>query len=280
MRRIYIIRVILLYEDGEGNSQKMTINEMKEMGYEFRIKSDSRDADGNEVLVFEIITAGDYTSNDTAPSYYDFVHGKHLPGYFGADETLVLGIKTIVTNNVLTAETIPTGENYWDENFKADSYVTFDDVSGSYLNKYEDGGFTENLTNFDDAIVYYVRPANDNADDDIDWDSDEDFEDIYSHDISAVITLLKPHFSVRLDTSVQRIEVINPDLLGNTKRAVDDPTIKGSSKTAVYLDQVINDGSSVRSFLVDYRVPFRGTVEGTREEAPITAKSLICRWNR
>ncbi|MDE5995334.1 MAG: hypothetical protein K2G56_00265 [Eubacterium sp.] len=82
---------------------------------------------------------------------------------------------------------------------------------------------------------------------------------------------MKPHASVRLDTSVQRIEVINPDLYGNTKRAVDDPTVKGSSRTAVYMDQVVNEGSSVRSFWVDYRVPFRGTVEGTREEAPVTA---------
>ncbi|MDE6723164.1 MAG: hypothetical protein K2J55_03095, partial [Eubacterium sp.] len=272
----------IIYQDGNGNvSKMMSFSELEDNGYTVNILSDSRDADGNEVLVFEIITAGDFTDPDVIPTYSDYVHGKHLPGYFGADDTLILGIKTLVTNNYFPPSSVLTGEDYWDEAFKADSYVTFDDLSGSYLESFDeindedetfDGeSFADNLTYLDDARITYTRPTEDNRHDDIDWDGDTDYNDAYAQDISAVITVKKPHSIVRLDTSVNRVEVINPDLFGNVKRAVDDPTIKGSSRTAVYLDQVVNDGGAVRSFYVDYRVPIRGTVEGTREEAPLTA---------
>ncbi|MDE6111187.1 MAG: hypothetical protein K2F65_04635, partial [Eubacterium sp.] len=262
----------IIYKDGNGNVTKMmSLSELYDNGYTVNIVSDTRNSDGNEVLVFEIITSGDFTDPDVEPTYSDYVHGKHLPGYFGADDTLVFGIKTIVTNNVLPPNSVLDGKDYWDEAYKADSYVTFDDLSGSYLESFSDEDFAENLSYLDNLRITYTRPTQDNVYDDTDWDADTDFNDEYAQDVSAVVTLLKPHAVVRLDTSVQRVEVINPDLYGNIKRAIDDPTIKGSSRTAVYLDQAVNNGSAVGTFVVDYRVPMRGTIEGTREEAPMTA---------
>ncbi len=43
-----------------------------------------------------------------------------------------------------------------------------------------------------------------NKENGIDIDYDDDLEERFSHDVSAVITLLKPHAIVRLDTSEQK----------------------------------------------------------------------------
>ena len=85
---------------------------------------------------------------------------------------------------------------------------------------------------------------------------------------------MKPHSVVRLDTSVQRTEVDNPDLVEGAQRVIDDPTIKSSVKLSVYMDQAVNEGGAVGKFIVDWRVPFRSTLNGTKEEAPISGESI------
>ncbi|MDE7124451.1 MAG: hypothetical protein K2N83_03030, partial [Eubacterium sp.] len=60
---------------------------------------------------------------------------------------------------------------------------------------------------------------------------------------------------------------INPDLTGGSVRVVEDPAVKGATKMTLYIDRAINDGAKVPEFILDYRIPFRGTYDSTKEEA-------------
>ena len=100
-----------------------------EAGYEYLVIDDcwslkQRDADGNLVPDPEKFPHG-------MKWVSDYVHGKHLPGYFAYKDTLVVGVKTQVRNNVLDDSEIETSDeawkndSAWDNKFKADGYVTF-----------------------------------------------------------------------------------------------------------------------------------------------------------
>ena len=66
----------------------------------------------------------------------------------------------------------------------------------------------------------------------------------------------------------------NPDILGGSHRTIDDPIVKSSVRLSVYMDQAVNEGSAVREFIVDWRIPFRSTFLATKEEAPVNEDSI------
>ena len=272
--------VYLIYKKADGTVVKMNIDEAEKHGYELKVVDKHYNDNKEQVITFEVCTAGDYEDTDELPIYSDYVHGKHLPGYFAYKDTLVVGVKTQVRNNVLDDSEIETSDeawkndSAWDNKFKADGYVTFDDADGYYLKDTNpDGGF-DALTDLDDGGILYEREATDDKDNEVDYDSDGDYSDKYAKDESAIVTLLKPHSTVRLDTSVQRREVDNPDILGGSHRTIDDPIVKSSVRLSVYMDQAVNEGSAVREFIVDWRIPFRSTFLATKEEAPVNEDSI------
>ena len=70
-------------------------------------------------------------------------------------------------------------DSVWDNKFKADGYVTFDDADGYYLKDTNpDGGF-DALTDLDDGGILYEREATDDKDNEVDYDSDGDYSDKY-----------------------------------------------------------------------------------------------------
>ncbi|MFR5078033.1 MAG: hypothetical protein ACLTDX_08360 [[Clostridium] innocuum] len=151
------------------------------------------------------------------------------------------------------------------------SYVSFHDTSGSWLQEaYPQGGF-EQLDEQDMSMVMFHQKKTDSepetdteyADD---FDLDGVYGELYASDVTARVTVLKPHSVVRADTSIQRIEVSNPDA---DIRVAEDPTIKGATRMKIYMDQSVNDGAAVGEYLMDYRIPFRGTSRGSGEEATI-----------
>ena len=116
----------------------MNIDEAEKHGYELKVVDKHYNDNKEQVITFEVCTAGDYEDTDELPIYSDYVHGKHLPGYFAYKDTLVVGVKTQVRNNVLDDSEIETSDeawkndSAWDNKFKADGYVTFDDADGYY----------------------------------------------------------------------------------------------------------------------------------------------------
>ncbi len=276
-------RIYLIYKKADGTCVNMNIDQAKSLGWQIEVIQNYVNDEKQQVVVLEICTSGDYCDDVTLPTYQDYVDGKHLPGYFGYKDTIVVGIKTKVRNNVKENTTIDYEDakwganSVWDENFKADGYVTIDDVSGFYLkDKNPDGNF-DLLTELDDIGIQYERMVVDNEEKGIDYDMDEDYEDRYAKDVSAIVTLLKPHSTVRLDTSVQRAEIQNPDLGEGGQNVVDDPTVKSAVKMSIYMDQAVNEGSAVREFIVDWRIPFKSTLNRTDEEAPVTEDGITKR---
>ncbi len=267
----------LMYKKEDGGLARMELSQIEQAGFRLRMEKREINQEGREVLVFDLITPGDYGSGaGKDPNYEDYLDGRKMPGYFGSSEILVLGIRTEISS-LEPADTILMGERYWDENYAADTYITLDDLDGAYLNDlYPDGGF-DRLEEYSDRQVYYAREETDQEDEGIDLDGDGDYSDRYAHDVTGAVTVLKPHATARLDTSKKRIEITNPDLFGGTARVVEDPAVKGAEQLMIYLDQAVNEGSAVPRFLIDFRIPFRGTDDGTREEAGITDNKVTGR---
>ena len=262
----------LIYQKEDGTVNKYSFEELAAAGYEIKMEEEI-DENGRQILILEILTPGDFEDDET-PNYIDYVAGKHLPGWFGYGDTMVLGFKTEIHNNMEDDSDILNGEAFWDNDYKADSYTALEDIDGEYLKEqYPDKGF-ENLSDRDESKIAYEREVAENMEDGIDVDYDDAFDERFSHDVSAAITLLKPHANVRLDTSEQRIPIINPDLTGGSVRVVEDPAVKGATKMTLYIDNAINDGAKVPEFILDYRVPFRGTYESTRDEASASEDSV------
>ncbi len=267
----------LMYKKEDGGLARMELSQIEQAGFRLRLEKREINEEGREVLVFGLITPGDYGNGaGKDPSYEDYLDGRKMPGYFGSSEILVLGIRTEISS-LEPADTILMGERYWDENYAADTYITLEDLDGAYLKDlYPAGGF-DKLEEYSDRQVYYAREEADQEEEGIDFDGDGDYSDRYSHDVTGAITVLKPHATARLDTSKKRIEITNPDLFGGTSRVVEDPAVKGAEQMMIYLDQAVNEGSAVPRFLIDFRIPFRGTDDGTREEAGITDNKVTGR---
>ncbi len=274
--------VYLLFKKADGETVRMNIDEAEDLGFEFKVLNHFINDEQKETIIFEVRTPGDYADDITAANYDDYIRGKHMPGYFGYKDTLVVGVKTTVRNNILDTEKIDFTDDYWkdpvwDEEFKADGYVTMDDVNGDYLKTMNADGDFDLLTELDGAGITYEKMVSDDKETNTDWDGDKDYTDEYTKDESAIVTLMKPHSTVRLDTSVQRSEIDNPDLVEGVQRVVDDPIIKSAVKLSVYMDQAVNEGGAVGEFIVDWRIPFRSTLLGTTEEAPVTEDTITKR---
>ena len=255
----------LIHQQEDGTVNRYTFAELEDAGYEIKFE-EKIDENGRQLLILEVLTPGDFTDEEM-PNYIDYVAGKHLPGWFSYNDKMVVGFKTTIHNNMEDGSDILSGEDFWDNDYKADSYATLEDIDGDYLKQqYPNEGF-EKLSDRDESKIGYERESAENEENGIDIDYDDDPEERFSHDVSAAITLLKPHAVVRLDTSEQRISIINPDLTGGSVEVVEDPAVKGATKMTLYIDRAINDGAKVPEFILDYRVPFRGTYESTRDEA-------------
>lgn len=242
-------------------------SDIEAAGYEVELVADRKAEDGSRIMSFDILTKGD------AKDYQDFVDGKHTDGYFGSGDRILFGMHTKVYNTE-AASTILNGDDYWDHDYKANTYVTFHETDGSYLlEKYPDKGFDQ-LDYQDLRMVVFNQkkidsePQND-QDYAADFDLDKEYGEPFASDVTARVTVLKPHSVVRADTSIQRIEVSNPDA---DIRVAEDPTIKGATNMKIYIDQSVNDGAAVGEYMMDYRIPFRGTSQGTAEEATINDK--------
>ncbi len=262
----------LIHQTEDGTVNRYTFAELEDAGYEIKFE-EKIDANGRQLLILEVLTPGDFTDEET-PNYIDYVAGKHLTGWFSYNDKMVVSFKTTIHNNMEDDSDILSGEDFWDNEYKADSYVALEDIDGEYLKQQYPGEGFESLSDRDESKVGYERETAENKENGIDIDYDDDLEERFSHDVSAVITLLKPHAIVRLDTSEQRIPIINPDLTGGSVRVVEDPAVKGATKMTLYIDRAINDGAKVPEFILDYRVPFRGTYESTRDEADASEDSV------
>ncbi len=264
----------IMYKQADGSFERVSFDELKAAGYNIDLQV-SRTADNkHEVVSCEITTPGSYhfdTSDESVseadlPSFAKYVSGDHLPGYFDYQDTLVLSLKTVI-NRTEEADSILTGEQYWDNGYKADTYVTLEDIDGNYLKEmYPDGNFSE-FSDCDEDKIVYIRPIDYSDDLGFEYDADKEYKIQFARDISGAVTVRKPHSTVRIDTSENRLEIINPDLYGGTTRVVEDPSVKGATKMSVYIDEAVNDGAAVSEYILDYRIPFRGTNEGTLEEA-------------
>ncbi len=256
-------RFYVIYTDSNGQTQKATFKDLEESGYTINlVKREENELDKTETVVFDIITPGDNTKEDI--TYQDYVDGYKLPGYFGSGDHFVFGIKTVI-DRMGSKDTLLNEDKVWDDNYKADVYVSLHDNDGSYLQeKYPEGSFDKIKEQSMDN-VYYVRKINDDLDQNIDYNLNQK-HDVYTADVTAKVTILKPEAVVRVDTSVNRILISNPDA---GIIVAEDPTVKGARKMTVYVDEAINKGGAVPEFIVDYRIPFHGKSEGSREEATI-----------
>ena len=261
----------LEYEDTLGNLVKLSKDDIENpdpavnRGWQINLINTVIDPDTKEeTQIFEIITPGE-TDN-----YDEYLAGKNVAGFFGTGDSFELKIKTVI-DHLDTPDTVLMGDNYWDNQYYAQSYVTFHELDGAYLGI---AGLTEQSTD----LIEFVREAKDQAKDpadsdskDIDYDYDGDLEERYASDTSGRVTILKPAADVRLDTSVRRNQLNNPDA---GIIVAEDPSIKGATVMTVYMDEVVNRGGAVPEFVVDYRVPYRGTNSGTIYEAPMSAPEL------
>lgn len=255
-------RFYVIYTDGQGQKQKATFKDLTESGYIIELIEHEFNDDGTETVVFDIITPGERTKDNI--TYQDFIEGYKLPGFLGSGDSFVFGIKTVIDHGGAN-DTLLSDEKVWDDNYKADTYVSLHDTKGSYLEEmYPNSGFEE-LDDQDISEVKYIRETKDNLDEGIDLDLDKE-TDIYASDVTSRVTVLKPESVVRVDTSISRVQISNPDA---EVVVAEDPTIKGATKMTIYLDEVINKEAAVPEFIVDYRVPFHGKSEGSVEEATI-----------
>ena len=261
----------LEYEDALGVRVKLSKADIENpdpaINHGWQIKNIKTviDPDTNEeTQIFEIITPGETTDYD------EYLAGKTLAGYFGSGDSFELKIETVI-DNLDTADTVLTGDNYWDDHYYAQSFVTLHEVDGAYLGM---NGLTKQSTD----LIEFVREVQDQQKDpadvdskEIDYDFDGDLEERYASDTSGRVTVLKPKADIRLDTSIKRNQLNNPDA-GIV--VAEDPSIKGATLMTVYMDEVVNRGGAVPEFVVDYRVPYRGTTSGTIYEAPMSAPEL------
>ena len=262
----------LEFEDSLGQKVRITKEDIdsgdltRTKGWQIHYLNHVIDSDTlEETLVFEVITAGE------AESYQDYYDGKNLPGYFASGSTFDFKVKTVI-DHLESPDTLTVGENYWDENYAAKSYVTLKDTGGDYLNIPGLIDIPLDLVGFERKETDQEKDASIPDDVDIDHNYDGDLKDIYATDLSARVTVLKPSSTTRLDTSVKRTLISNPDA-GIV--VAEDPSIKGATLMNIYIDQVINLSAAVPEFIIDYRVPSRGTELGTLYEAPMTAKPIL-----
>lgn len=238
------------------------LDEIEAAGYKVeKVKEKIKD-DGKEVVTFEIVTPGEGTS------YQDAIDGKRIPGYFGHDETLYFGLRTDIDNGE-DPDTILTGDNFWDDKYSAETYASYHDAKGNFLNKrFHEGGFDDLDANGMRYTRYkkHVKDKKPSGEENFadDFDLDGEYDESFATDISATVKLRKPHSKVRVDTDIRRILLTNPDA---DVQVAEDPTIKGARHVKLHLDQAQNDGARVGEFAIDYRIPFRGTDYSTAEEA-------------
>ncbi|MFQ9922888.1 MAG: SdrD B-like domain-containing protein [Beduini sp.] len=261
----------LEYKDDLGQTIKLSKDDIENpdpaINHGWQIKNIDTviDPDTNEeTQIFEIITPGETTDYD------EYLTGKNLAGYFGTGDSFELKMETVI-DHLDTPNTVLAGDDYWDNRYYAQSYVTFHELDGGYL------GMSD-LTEQSADLVEFVREVQDQKKEptdpnskDIDYDGDGDLEERYASDTSARVTILKPQADIRLDTSIKRNQLNNPDA-GIV--VAEDPSIKGATLVTVYMDEVVNRGGAVSEFVVDYRVPYRGTTSGTIYEAPMSAPEL------
>ena len=88
----------------------------------------------------------------------------------------------------------------------------------------------------------------------INYDRDSDYDDLYVTDTSGWFRIRKPSVSVRADTAQLRSLLYNSDMNVYTGQ---DVQLKGDN--SFYLTQAINTGGAVNSFIVDWQVPFWAT---------------------
>ncbi len=260
------------FEDSSGQKVKITKEDidsgdsLRSKGWQINYLNHVIDPDTlEETLVFEVITAGE------AENYQDYYEGKNFPGYFASDSTFDFKVKTVI-DHLESPDTLTVGENYWDEQYAAKSYVTLKDTGGNYLNILGLIEIPLDLVGFERQETDYEKDASIPEDVDLDHNYDGDLKDVYATDLSARVTVLKPSSTTRLDTSVKHTLISNPDA-GIV--VAEDPSIKGATAMNVYLDQVVNLSTAVPEFIIDYRVPSRGTETGTLYEAPMTAKPIL-----
>lgn len=260
-------RFYVIYTDSNGQKQKVTFKELEESGYTVNLVKQEINDDGTETVVFDIITSGENTKEKI--TYQDFVDGYKLPGYFGTGDSFVFGIKTVI-DHIGASDTLLIDEKAWDDNYRADTYVSLHDNDGTYLQEmYPDGQF-DKVDEQDISGANYIRKTIDDLDNGIDLDLDDE-KDIYASDVTAKVTVLKPEAVVRVDTSVSRVLITNPDA---EIVVAEDPTVKGARKMTIYVDEAINKEGAVPEFIIDYRIPFHGKSEGSREEATINDNDI------
>lgn len=272
---------VATYMKNEGDAYYLIVKEndtwrkyegkkaIEQAGYQVELVQSHTVDGGTSIYSFDILTKG------TATTYDDFVDGKHTDGYFGSGDVLYFGIHTKVCHEE-DPSTILTQESYWDHQYRASTYVTFHETDGAYLKeKYPAGNFDE-LDRQDLSLAKFAQKKVDEEpqkDEDyaLDFDLDKIYGEPYTTDVTANVTVLKPHSIVRADTSVQRILFSNPDA---EIQVAEDPTIKGATHMTVYIDESVNDGANVGEYLMDYRIPYRGTSKSTAEEAAISEKEV------
>ncbi len=100
----------------------------------------------------------------------------------------MLSLKTVI-NRTEEADSILTGEQYWDNGYKADTFVTLEDIDGNYLKEmYPDGNFSE-FSDCDEDKIVYIRPIDYSDDLGFEYDADKEYKIRFARDISGAVTV-------------------------------------------------------------------------------------------
>ena len=259
-----------------------------------------RDHEG-ETLVFEFAAPNDATDGEFA-AYGTLISamrgGVHADGYFGSGDVLTLRVKTRVDN--VGAEGIEDLTTDWlaDE---SSFYATVHDLDGADWPEGAEPGEDSWIRGFTHVGTSEVKPIYDQDSDNIferplamqhietfklenqvsdapaqtrvrwgwpllaqsaeqDFDCDQDLTDVYTSAQSGAFAIAKPAATSRIDTKAHRVQVTNPDLGSG---AADDAHMKGDQY--ILLDQAVNTGAAVNSFVVDWEIPYHGKGESSVE---------------
>lgn len=247
----------------DGVKQRFSAEDLANAGWDIKLRTHEVDSvTKEETLVYEITTPGETTS------YEEYLQGKHVAGFFATGDEFDFKVETVI-DNLESEDTVRTTPDYWDKEYYADMYVTLEDTAGTFTG-------IEGIAEQSTVQTKYVNEVKEqeatDTDEAVSYDKDTQYDERFASDRTARITVMKPSATVRLDTSIKRLQINNPDA---GVVIAEDASIKGATVSQIYLDQAVNTGGAVGEFIVDYRVPHRGTTTGTIYEAPMTGNELI-----
>ncbi len=225
-------------------------------GWEVDLLKQEIDPDTKEeILVFQILTPGTIDESlSKEEQYVKYLEGETFDGFFAEGSQLSIKVETKV-NPIDSLD--DTDKDYWDNEYKAQSYVTFKDTAGSYLG-------VDNLNS--QTVLSEVKIRNIiEYGEDVDLDGSSNGE-VFVSDQTARFSVMKPEATARTDTGIQRHLI---SLVGATTQISMDTSIKsGGNGMVMYLDQFENVTAPVSEFIVDLDIGYKASL--LDQDEPVT----------